>query len=101
MKELSAISSQRSALRWRRWLVLALLFMLGTVAVFAQEAPVVSIKVHSEGLKSDRDIEGILGLEISKPLDLRRIRQGIQILMAAGEFSWVRVRTELAENGID
>ncbi len=101
MKELSAISSQRSALRWRRWLVLALLFMLGTVAVFAQEAPVVSIKVHSEGLKSDRDIEGILGLEISKPLDLRRIRQGIQILMAAGEFSWVRVRTEQAENGIE
>ncbi|RLE27018.1 MAG: hypothetical protein DRJ65_04100 [Acidobacteria bacterium] len=76
------------------------LVMFTAGAVFAQEGPVVAIEIHSEGLESDRDIEDILGLEINKPLDRRRIRQGIQILMAAGEFSWVRVRTEHAENGV-
>ncbi len=88
----------------RRWLLLALvmvvvLFPAGSV--FAQGDPVVGVEIHSKGLESDRDITGILGLEIGQPLDLRRIRKGIQVLMAAGDFSWIRVRTEDVEGGIE
>ena len=101
MRERSALSSQLSALQRGLWVTVVMVLVMFTAgAVFAQEGPVVAIEIHSEGLESDRDIEDILGLEINKPLDRRRIRQGIQILMAAGEFSWVRVRTEHAENGV-
>lgn len=99
-KLLSALSSQLSALRWRR-LLLAVLVVLAAHPLFGQETPVVAIEIVSEGLEPDRDVEGALGLEIAKSLDRRRIRQGLQVLMATGEFSWIRVRTRPGADGIE
>lgn len=77
--------------------------MTGLIAgpVFGQDAsPVASVEVVSEGADLDRDIVGILGLEVGEPVNRRRVRQGIQILMAAGEFSWIGVRSDSAANGL-
>ncbi|MEN8164153.1 MAG: POTRA domain-containing protein [Acidobacteriota bacterium] len=73
---------------------------LAAFPVFAQEAPVVAIEIQAGGWESGRDIEGILGLEPGKPIDRRQIRQGIQVLMAAGEFSWIRIQTEPGADGL-
>jgi outer membrane protein assembly complex protein YaeT len=102
MRELSALSSQ-PVVRWRRrWAVamVMVLVLLAAGGVRAQDDQIVAVEIRSEGLSSDRDIEGILGLEVGEPLDRRRIRRGIQILMAAGEFSWIRVRTDPEGAGI-
>lgn len=59
-----------------------------------------AIEIQAGGWESGRDIEGILGLELGKPIDRRQVRQGIQVLMAAGEFSWIRIRTEPGGDGL-
>ncbi|RLE29361.1 MAG: hypothetical protein DRJ61_14690, partial [Acidobacteria bacterium] len=101
MGELSAISSQLSALQRRLWstVLVVLIVMVGS-PLLAQEAPVVAVEIQAGDWAPNRDIEGILGLEIGKPIDRRHVRQGIQVLMAAGEFSWIRCRARSGADGL-
>lgn len=80
----------------------ALMFALaGSVMADLPPDPViVSIEVDSESPATDLDVIEILGLEVGRMLELNQVRRGIQILMAGGEFSWIRVSREAVSGGI-